>query len=91
MSEQLQPENIRLHSILPGAIRTTLYSNDIWQQFPKDDFTPVEQVVEAVMSLVNDKESTGKALEISAGEVLDREQPGYMNDTMARIMRGKSY
>ncbi|KFH42411.1 hypothetical protein ACRE_068700 [Hapsidospora chrysogenum ATCC 11550] len=91
MSHQLKDEGIRVNSILPGAIRTTLYSDDIWTQFPKDDFTPVEEVVNTVMSLVSDETATGRAMEISAGETFDRRQPEYCNETMRRIMEGKSY
>jgi 15-hydroxyprostaglandin dehydrogenase (NAD) len=91
MSHQLTDEGIRVNSILPGAIRTTLYSDDIWTQFPKDDFTPVEEVVNTVMSLVSDETATGRAMEISAGETFDRRQPEYCNETMRRIMEGKSY
>ncbi|PGH28268.1 hypothetical protein AJ80_00159 [Polytolypa hystricis UAMH7299] len=91
MSEHLKNEGIRIHSILPGAIRTTLHSEGIWSQFPKGDFTPIEEVVSAVLGLVNDPTSTGKAMEISAGEVFDRSQPEFSNETMRRIMTGKSY
>jgi len=91
MSIPLKAEGIRVNSILPGAIRTTLHSEDTWEQFPKDDFTPIEEVVDAVLSVVNDPSATGKALEISAGEVFDRAQLGFSNETMRRIMTGKSY
>lgn len=91
MSEILRNESIRVNCILPGAIRTTLHSDDTWQQFELQDFTPVEEVVLAVMDLINDSKATGMAMEISAEEVFDRRQPGYCNATMRRIMEGKSY
>lgn len=91
MSEKLGRENIRVNAILPGAIRTTLHSREIWEQFPQQDFTPVEEVVAAVLGMVEDGKANGKALEISAGEVFDRRQPDYCNETMRRIMQGKSY
>lgn len=91
LSEQLAPENIRVNSILPGAIRTTLHTQAIWDQFPQKDFTPVDEVVKAVLGLVQDPTATGQAMEISAGETFDRRQPDYCNETMKRVMQGKSY
>ncbi|KAB5551063.1 hypothetical protein GE09DRAFT_158749 [Coniochaeta sp. 2T2.1] len=91
VSEGLSRENIRVNAILPGAIQTSLHSQDTWSQFPAQDFTPVEEVVDAVLGLVTDAQANGRALEISAGEVFDRRQPEYCNETMSRIMRGKSY
>lgn len=91
MSERLRNESIRVNCILPGAIKTTLHSDDTWQQFEQQDFTPVDEVVSTVMNLVSDSKATGMAMEISAGEVFDRRQPGYCNATMRRIMEGKSY
>ncbi|KAL1887134.1 hypothetical protein Sste5346_010423 [Sporothrix stenoceras] len=91
MSVQLAPEGIRVNSILPGAIRTTLHEQTVWDQFPAGDFTPVNEVVQAVLALVRDPTATGRAIEISAGETFDRRQPDYCNDTMQRIMEGKSY
>lgn len=90
MSEELQRENIRVNSILPGAIRTTLHSESTWDQFPSGDFTPIEEVVNTVVGMVND-DSTGKAMEISAGKTYNRTQPEFADDTMRRIMTGKSY
>ncbi|CAK7228649.1 hypothetical protein SEUCBS140593_006985 [Sporothrix eucalyptigena] len=91
MSIQLAPEGIRVNSILPGAIRTMLHSKSIWDQFPVGDFTPIEEVVETVLGLVRDPTTTGRAMEISAGETFDRRQMAYCNETMQRIMQGKSY
>ena len=91
MNESLRLENIRVNAILPGAIRTTLHSEDIWSQFPEQDFTPVEEVVAEVVMLVKDPQASGQASEISRGEVVNRIQPDFCNLTMRRIMQGKSY
>ncbi|KAF2648442.1 NAD(P)-binding protein [Lophiostoma macrostomum CBS 122681] len=91
MSVKLEKEGIRVNCILPGAIKTSLFSDDKWSQFGQDDFTPLEEIVEATMQLLNDKTATGKAIEISKGEVFDRQQPPFCNSTMERIMTGASY
>lgn len=91
MSATLAKENIRVNCILPGAIRTSLLSDEIWSQFAKENLTPIEEVVSAVMGLVYDAKAVGKALEISSGEVFDRRQPAFSNDTMAKIMTSVSY
>lgn len=90
MSLALRSENIRVNCTLPGAIHTMLHPEDTWSQFKNNDFTPIEEVVNTVIKLVEDPEATGKAMEISAGEVFDRKQQDYCNETMARIMNGDS-
>ncbi|ROT40442.1 NAD(P)-binding protein [Sodiomyces alkalinus F11] len=60
MSERLGGENIRVNAILPGAIRTTLHSKEIWEQFPQQDFTPVEEVVAAVLGMVEDGKANAR-------------------------------
>lgn len=91
MSEQLKPENIRVNSILPGAVRTTLHSTTIWDQFPQSDFTTIEQIVRTVLDLIADVTATGRAMEISSGETFNRKQHDYCNETMRKVMEGKSY
>lgn len=87
----LVDEGIRVNCTLPGAIRTGLHPDETWSQLGHGDFTPIEQVVDTVLGLVKDPKATGKAMEISAGEVFDRQQPDFSNETMARIMNGISY
>ena len=91
MSLALRDEGIRVNCTLPGAIRTSLHPDQTWSQFAHGDFTPIEEVVDTVVGLVKDSEATGRAMEISAGEVFDRKQPDFSNGTMARIMNGASY
>ena len=87
----LRDEGIRVNCTLPGAIRTNLHPDNTWSQLKRADFTPIEEVVTAIMGLLKDPDVTGRALEISAGLVLNREQPDFSNDTMARIMGSISY
>lgn len=91
MSVALYNEKIMVNCTLPGAIRTNLHSYDTWSQLDEKDFTPIEDVVAAVVGLLEDPTATGRALEISSGMVLDRKQPEFSNDTMARVMGGISY
>lgn len=91
MSRALCNESIRVNCILPGAIHTSLHSDETWRQLDNIDFTPIVQVVDTVLGLVTNPTATGKAMEISAGEVFDRKQPEFLNETMARVMNGISY
>lgn len=91
MAIVLRPEGIRVNCVLPGAIRTTLYDESTWSQFHKDDFTPVCQVVKAVVQLLNDHSACGQALEVSAHTIRDRTQPDFLDETMRRIMSEASY
>ena len=91
MSAALCNEGIRVNCTLPGAIRTNLHSDHTWSQLREEDFTPIEEVVTAIIDLLKDPNATGRALEISAGMVFNREQPDFSNETMARVMGGISY
>lgn len=91
MAINLQKEGIRVNCVLPGAIHTTLYSEETWSQFDRRDFTPVNQVVKAVQQLLDDPSACGQALEVSASSIVDRKQPDYLDDTMRRIMSEPSY
>jgi NAD(P)-dependent dehydrogenase (short-subunit alcohol dehydrogenase family) len=87
----LAKEGIRVSCILPGAILTTLHSEETWSQFGGNNFTPIESIVKTVVGLLNDPNASGKAMEISAGEVFDRKQPDFCNETMRRIMTDNTY
>ena len=91
LSSKLGKEGIRVNCILPGAIRTALHSQETWQQFDQDDFTPIDEIVAAVLALLKDPEANGRAMEISRGETFDRKQPPFSNDTMRKIMTSSSY
>ena len=91
MSARLSSENIRVNAILPGAIKTSLHSDETWSQFDQSDFTPVEEIVDTVLKLIEDSGANGAAMEVSKGEVFDRKQPEFCNQAMRRIMTGSSY
>lgn len=91
MAISLKKESIRVNCVLPGAIHTTLYNEETWSQFSSKDFTPVSQVVKAVMMLLEDGSAIGQALEVSAENIVNRAQPEYIDETMKRIMEGATY
>jgi 15-hydroxyprostaglandin dehydrogenase (NAD) len=91
MSIPLKKEGIHVSCIIPGAIHTPLFSEDVWDQFGKDNFTSIDSIVETVINLLGDPDAAGKAMEVSAGEVFDRKQPEFSNETMRRIMTDASY
>lgn len=88
---KLNEENIRVSCILPGAIHTTLFDEKTWSQFGDKNFTSIDDIVSTVLNLIEDPEASGKAMEVSAGEVFDRKQHDYCNDTMRAIMTDKKY
>ncbi|KAF2498152.1 hypothetical protein BU16DRAFT_536216 [Lophium mytilinum] len=91
MSIPLAKENIRVSCILPGAIHTSLHPEDVWAQFGRENFTSIDLIVKTVLELLNGEEAAGKAMEVSAGEVFDRKQPKFCNETMRLIMTDKEY
>lgn len=82
----LAKEKIRVNCTLPGAVRTNLCSGDVWDMFPKEQFTTVDNIVDAVVGLLEDPSKTGKAAEISMGKVYYREQHEFCDEQMKAIM-----
>lgn len=83
---QLKKENIRVNATLPGAVRTNLCSGDVWDMFPADQFTTIDNIVDTVVKLLEDPSLTGKAAEISMGNVYYREQADFCDKQMRAIM-----
>lgn len=86
IAPSLAKENIRVNCTLPGAVRTNLCSGDVWDMFPKEQFTTLENIVDTVVTLLEDQSLTGKAAEISMGKVYYREQHEFLDEQMKAIM-----
>lgn len=50
-------DGVRVNAICPGTVKTNLLSNEQWQQFPEEFFTPVETIQRAVLMLVDGKDT----------------------------------
>ena len=83
-----------MQAICPGTVRTNLLTNEQWQRFPQDYFTPVEKIVEVVVMLINgdgkqgsgEKPLWGQAVEVNGDQHYFREQHEYCDEKMAAVM-----
>jgi len=82
----LAKENIRVNATLPGAVRTGLCDPEVWDTFPQGQFTTVDNIVDAVVGLLEDPTLTGRAAEISMGKVYYRDQHEFCDDQMKAVM-----
>lgn len=84
LAPSLAKENIRVNCTLPGAVRTNLIPS--WDSFPDEQFTTMDNIVSAVVGILDDPTLTGKAVEISQGEVYYREQHDFCDAEMKQVM-----
>jgi len=84
LAPSLAKENIRVNCTLPGAVRTNLIPS--WDSFPDEQFTTVDNIVSAVVGILDDHTLTGKAVEISQGKVYYREQHDFCDAEMKQVM-----
>lgn len=77
-------DKIRVSCICPGTMRTNLMED--WAGFPDDLFTPINNVVAAVVSLVGDPESIGKVLEVVGEESAEIPRAGFGTKSCKLLM-----
>jgi NAD(P)-dependent dehydrogenase (short-subunit alcohol dehydrogenase family) len=61
-------DNVRTYATAPGTIQTNLLTGEEWKSFPKQYFTPISTLVDAVTKLVDGgdlEDSTGKKVKES--------------------------
>lgn len=94
---------IRTAAICPGSVRTNLLDSKSWDSFPKEYFTPVEKIVDAVLMCIDGGDMVdskgikvpadrayGLTIELNGQNFYFREQPEYCDDNMRRCMEATS-
>lgn len=88
-----------MNVILPGVVATALLTAEELDTYPKDSFTPVEQVVDTVLQVISGKDMTdangrmmrgeeicGAAIEINIRNFYFRDQPDWCDEKMQGVM-----
>jgi 15-hydroxyprostaglandin dehydrogenase (NAD) len=90
LSYTLRPENIFVHCVLPGAVKTNIVDPESMKDFPEDQYTSVQDIVNAVDSLLLGKFAaegkSGRIIEVSRGQMNHRDQLPYVDEVMAKVM-----
>lgn len=86
IAPSLAKEKIRVNCTMPGIVRTNISSEEVYKLFPQDQFTSMDQIVNTVMTLLEDHSLTGKAAEISMDKVYYRDHHDFLDPQMAAIM-----
>lgn len=89
-------DGIRVNALLPGAVKTPIVE---WGDFPEDQFTPMELIVEIVLNLaaggeivdskgtrVPPEKAYGQAVLVSGKNVYIHPETEYADETMAFTM-----
>ncbi|CAK7215237.1 hypothetical protein SBRCBS47491_002414 [Sporothrix bragantina] len=87
-------DKIRVNAVLPGTVKTNLLTNELWQQFPEELFTPVSQIVKANLIFLDNKDETRPDLEVIKGQAIECSGPNlhyrdpypFCDEGMKRVM-----
>ncbi|OCK82590.1 NAD(P)-binding protein [Lepidopterella palustris CBS 459.81] len=96
---RLAKEGIRINTILPGPVDTNilassavpLFAEGKGNPFGPEVYTTPQNIIDAVMGLVNDPEAAAKVLEVSRWNVYERAQPEFSDDNMRIVLTGTVY
>lgn len=94
---------IRVYATCPGTVKTNLLNENEWTTFPDDYFTPISRIASTVEMLVEGGRMTdaygktveegsnyGLAVEINGENFYFREQHGYCDENMKKVIEATS-
>lgn len=80
-------DHIRVNAICPGTVKTGLLTQELWDTYPDEAFTPIEKVVEVVNLFIDDESLFGQTAEICRGNHYFRQIPEFCDKYMEKTMR----
>ncbi|KAH8819312.1 hypothetical protein F5884DRAFT_717631, partial [Xylogone sp. PMI_703] len=87
LAPRLKKEKINVNCILPGTVATNIVDPSFWDNFPKEYMTPIEKVVEVVLSLVNNPNASGQAVEVIIDKTYIRDAHPILDPRLQDIMQ----
>ncbi|OCK74349.1 NAD(P)-binding protein [Lepidopterella palustris CBS 459.81] len=99
LGRKLAKENIRVNAILPGPVDTNILASSAVPLFAPGEkppfgsevYTKEQNIVDAVMTLLDDPNASGTVLEISRSSFYDRKQPEWSDDNMRLALTSTVY
>ncbi|KAH7159433.1 3-beta-hydroxysteroid dehydrogenase [Dactylonectria estremocensis] len=99
IAPRLVSEGIRANAILPGVVATNLMTEEDFEHYPPECFTPLEAVTGAVLQIVDGMDMSdakgrtvqgadvyGQAVEINMNNIYFRDQPEWCDEAMPHVL-----
>ena len=86
---KLDDPGIRIDCICPDTRKTGLLQDDVWDKFPQEGFTAMEEVAEATGAIIGDERGAqwnGVAPELIRGTRVAREPPALKDENVGERM-----
>jgi NAD(P)-dependent dehydrogenase (short-subunit alcohol dehydrogenase family) len=87
LGPRMAKDNIRVNAICPGTVKTGLLSQDLWDTYPDEAFTPIEKVVEIVNLFIDDTSLNAKCAELIRNKHYWQDPPAFSDKWMEMTMR----
>lgn len=99
VAPRLASEGIRANAILPGVVATNLMTEEDFEHYPPEYFTPLEAVTGTVLQIVDGLDMSdakgrtvrganvyGQAVEINMNSIYFRDQPDWCDEAMSHVL-----
>lgn len=99
IAPRLESEGIRANAILPGVVATNLMTDEEFEHYPPEYFTPLEIVTGTVLQIVDGVDMSdargrtiqgadvfGRAVEINMSNIYFRDQPDWCDEAMPHVL-----
>ncbi|KAH7240455.1 hypothetical protein MRS44_013048 [Fusarium solani] len=99
IAARLASEGIRANAILPGVVATNLMTEEDFEHYPPEYFTPLEVVIDTVLQIVDGLDMSdakgrtvwgaevyGQAVEINMNNFYFRDRPEWCDDAMRHVL-----
>lgn len=99
IAPKLIKEDLRINALCPGVMATKLMTDEDFEHYPAECFTPIETLVDTVLKVINGENIKdakgrlvraeglyGQSIEINVRNIYFRDQPEWCDEIMPRVM-----